>query len=83
MEIVRQLKPKGIIVIPSDLRQQLNLNDYDKLSFNKEGNKITIEKKQEDKMKFLKEFFTIARTKGKDITLEELKKIEDESYDLP
>ena len=83
MEIVRQLKPKGIIVIPSDLRQQLNLNDYDKLTFNKEGNKITIEKKQEDKMKFLEEFFTIARTKGKDITLEELKKIEDESYDLP
>lgn len=83
MEIVRQLKPKGIIVIPSDLRQQLNLNDYDKLSFNKEGNKITIEKKQEDKMKFLEEFFTIARTKGKDITLKELKKIEDESYDLP
>ena len=39
--------------------------------------------KKKDSKRILEEFFTIARTKGKDITLEELKKIEDESYDLP
>jgi len=39
--------------------------------------------KEEEIKKFLEEFFTIARTKGKDITLKEIRKIEDESYDLP
>lgn len=83
MELIRELKPKGIIVIPNDLRQQLQLKEYDKLSFRKEGDTLVIKKKEEDVGKFLDDFFTIARTKGKDITLEEIKKIEDESYDLP
>ena len=38
---------------------------------------------QKSEKEYLKEFFTLARTKGKDITLEDIKRIEEESYDIP
>jgi hypothetical protein len=37
---------------------------------------------QEENDDAIEEFFTITRTEGKDLTLKDLKKIEDESYDL-
>ena len=82
MELIRQLKQKGIIVIPHDIRKQVNLQEGDSISFKIEGEKIIIEKKEQDVQKFLKHFLRY-RKKGKSLTLEELKKIEDESYDLP
>jgi len=51
-------------------------------SFTTEGERIIIEKKQQDIAAFLKHFLRYQK-KGKSITLKELKKIEDESYDLP
>lgn len=82
MEIIRQLKNKGIIVIPRDIRKQIKLEDGDEISFKVEGEKIILEKKREDVKEFLKHFLRY-RKKGKSMTLEELKKIEDESYDIP
>ena len=82
MEIIRQLKPKGIIVIPRDIRKQIKLEEGDAISFTTEGERIIIEKKQQDIAAFLKHFLRYQK-KGKSITLKELKKIEDESYDLP
>jgi len=73
---------KGQIVIPIDARRQFNLSKGKMVQIEITNEDIRI-KPEQDKMKLLEEFFVQARTKGKDITLEELKKIEDESYDLP
>jgi len=83
MELIRQLKHKGIVVIPQDIRVQANLKEGDSISFSIVDGKIIIKKYKRDDKKFLDLFFNISRTKGKDLTLEELKKIEDENYDLP
>ena len=40
-------------------------------------------KNEEEAEKFMKEFTKYAGLIGKDLTLKDLKKIEDESYDLP
>ena len=82
MEIIRQLKHKGIIVIPRDIRKQVNLEEGDMISFKTESDKIIIEKKKHDVQKFLKHFLRY-RQKGRSMRLRELKKIEEESYDLP
>lgn len=82
MIIKRLIGEKGQIVIPIDIRRQFNLNKGKTVQI--EVTKVDIRiKPEEDKMKLLEEFFIQKKTKGKDITLEELKKIEDESYDLP
>lgn len=81
MEIIRQLKPKGIIVIPKDVRKQINLEEGDSISFKTEGDKIIIEKKKKDIKEFMKHFLRYQK-KGKSPTLNELKRIEEESYDL-
>jgi len=81
MEIIRQLKHKGIVVIPQDIRKQIKLQEGDSLSFKTEGDKIIIEKKKQDVAEFLRHFLRY-RKKGKSMTLEELRKIEEESYDL-
>lgn len=83
MEIVREIGKKGQVVIPKDLRVILNIKEKDKILFSVKDNEVTIKKEERDVEGFLKEFFSIARTKGKSLTLKELKKIEDESYDLP
>lgn len=38
-------------------------------------------KDEDDAKKALNDFFTIARTNKKDITLEEIRRLEEESYD--
>ena len=81
MEIIRQLKPKGIIVIPRDIRRQIYLEEGDFISFKTEGEKIIIEKKKSDVKAFLKHFLRYQKN-GKTMTLAELKKIEEESYDI-
>ncbi len=82
MEIIRELKPKGIIVIPKDVRESVHLRVGDQVSFRTEENKIIIEKKKKDIDAFFKVFFRHQK-KGREFTLRELKKIEGESYDLP
>ncbi len=81
MELIRELKPKGIIVIPKDIREQAKMKERDKLAISVRGDEIII-KKQQDGNAWLKDFLKY-RKKGREITLKELKKIEDESYDLP
>lgn len=81
MEITRDVGEKGQVVIPIDIRRILGIKERSKIVFEVLNKEVRIKKK--DSKRILEEFFTIARTKGKDITLEELKKIEDESYDLP
>ena len=83
MEIIREIGKKGQVVIPKDIREMLRIKDNDKIIFKVKESEVIIKRKDENVDKFLEEFFTIARTKGKDLTLKDLKKIEDESYDLP
>ena len=83
MEIIREIGEKGQVVIPKDIREMLRIKDNDKIIFKVKESEVIIKRKDENVDKFLEEFFTIARTKGKDLTLKDLKKIEDESYDLP
>lgn len=77
----RSLTEKGQLVIPKDMRAYLNWKNKENVTIEVKNDSIIIKKENSDEV--LNKFFTIARTKGKDITLEELKKIEDESYDLP
>lgn len=81
MELVRELKPKGIVVIPKDVRDNIQLEVGDFITFRTEDNKIIIEKKEKDIDAFFKEFFKY-RKKGREFTLKEIKKYEEESYDL-
>jgi len=82
MQFEREVKPKGIVILPKDLRDSLNFKTYDKIYLAKKGNELVITKKEEDAKEKLEQFFVYARTKNKDITLKEIKNIEEESYDL-
>ena len=81
MIIKRPLGEKGQVVIPKDIREFLGLKKGSQVIFEVVNNELKI--KKEDPKDVLERFFTSSRTKGKDITLEELKKIGEESYDLP
>jgi len=81
MIIKRPLGEKGQVVIPKYIREMLNLRAGEKVVFEINDSGINLEK-EETSGEFLEDFFNIAR-KGKDVTLNEIKKIEDESYDLP
>lgn len=72
---------KGQVVIPRDIREILGVREGEEIVFEVVGDEVKIKKKEEIE-KFLKEFFSIARLK-KDLTIRDLKKIEEESYDLP
>lgn len=80
MEIVRELKPKGIIVIPKDIRDKVKIREKDKIAFSVRDNEIII-KKQMNPEQWIKEFLKY-RVKGKSPTPKELDKIYEESYDL-
>ncbi len=81
MIIKRQLGEKGQVVIPKDIRDALGLREGGEVIFEVVNNEVKI-KKEEKIEEFLQEFFSIARLK-KNLTLVDLKKIEEESYDLP
>lgn len=81
MIVKRQLGEKGQVVIPRDIRQILGLRSRENVVFEVRSNDVII-KKDEDVKDFLKKFFSIARSE-KNLTLKDLKMIEEESYDLP
>ena len=81
MIIKRTLGEKGQVVIPKDIREILRVKKGEEIVFEFINNEIRI-KRDENTRDFLDEFFSIARLK-KDLTLEDLKNIEGESYDLP
>ena len=83
MIIEREIGKKGQVVIPKDIRKLLGLQQgNNRIIFEIEDNEIKLKRKDSSK-KILQKFFTIARTEGKDLTIKDLKKIEEESYDLP
>lgn len=81
MEIIRQIGEKGQVVIPKDIRKMLGVREKQEIVFLVENNEVKLRKKQTAD-EWMKNFLKY-RKKGKSMTLEELKKIEDESYDLP
>ena len=81
MELIRELKPKGIIVIPKDIRKTMKIKERDELSFSVRGNEIIIKKRQNTE-EWLKSFLKYKK-KGKEFTLQDIKRYEEESYDLP
>lgn len=81
MKIERELGTKGQVVIPKDIRHFLGLKRGRKVVFETRDHEVVI-KPEQDADAFLKDFFSFPRLK-KDITFKELKKIRDESYDLP
>jgi AbrB family looped-hinge helix DNA binding protein len=81
MIIKREMGEKGQVVIPKDIRDYLKLRKGSKIVFEIINEEVKI-KSEEDVNEFLKRFFSLGRMK-KRLTLDELKEIEDESYDLP
>ncbi|MEK6878989.1 MAG: AbrB/MazE/SpoVT family DNA-binding domain-containing protein [Nanoarchaeota archaeon] len=80
MIIKREIGEKGQIVIPKDIRRHLGLNAGTSVIFEVKDNEVIM--KKENPKEILEKFFTAIKKK-KNITLEELRKIEEESYDLP
>ncbi len=79
MIIKRPIGERGQVVIPKDIRKMLNIKN--EVVFEIKNNEVLI-KQEQDIESFLDEFFTIARNK-KNINLKEIKKSEEEGYDLP
>ena len=83
MIIKRPIGEKGQVVIPKDIRRLLGLKGGNEVVFEVKGDEVIIKPEQkEDPKKIVEEFFNTIKKK-KHITLEEIRKIEDESYDLP
>ena len=81
MRFTREIGEKGQVVIPKDIRVLLGVRPRQKIVFEVLDNEIKI-KQEEDSEKFLKEFLSLPKLK-KHVTLKDLKKLEEESYDLP
>ena len=81
MEIVREINEKGQVVIPIDIRVLLGLKRRSKIVFEVKDKEVKI-KSQQNGEEWLKHFLRYQK-KGKSLTLKEMKKIEEESYDLP
>ena len=81
MRFVRQIGEKGQVVIPKDIRQLLGLKFKQNVVFEINNEEVRI-KTEQNPEEFLKDFLNIPKLK-KPLTLKDLKKIEDESYDLP
>ncbi len=80
--MIREIGSKGQVVIPHDLRRMLGLQEGTRIVFTVENNEVKI-KKEQSVDEFLKKFFSGVKKRKKSMTLKELKKIEDESYDIP
>ncbi len=81
MIIRREIGEKGQVVIRKDIREFLQLRSGSHVIVEIEKDEVKL-KPEEDINEFLEEFFTIARTKGKNLTLKDIRKLEEESYDL-
>lgn len=86
MRFVREIGEKGQVVIPKDIRDLLGVRARQKIVFeidvigkDKREVRIRQEKSPEE---FLDDFLNVPKLK-KPLTLKDLRKIEDESYDLP
>ena len=80
MIIKRSIGEKGQVVIPKDIREMLGLKKGSEVTFEVANDEVKL--KKENVKDFLNDFFNTIKKK-KNITLEEIRKIEEESYDLP
>lgn len=81
MIISREMGERGQVVIPKDIREHLGLKKGSKVLFEVEEDKVTI--KPENSEKLLDEFLNVKNKLKRSMTVEEMKKIFEESYDLP
>mgnify|MGYP001619428923 CR=1 len=81
MIIRRQLGEKGQVVIPKDIRDMLRLREGEEVVFEVVNNEVKI-KPEQDPEEFLEDFLNVPKPK-KNLTLKDLREIEEESYDLP
>lgn len=82
MIIKRPLGEKGQVVIPKNIRTLFNLRKGENIIFEVNDNNVTIKpEKKEDIEKFMDEFLNAIPKIH--ITLEDIRRMEDESYDLP
>lgn len=81
MIIIRQLGEKGQVVIPKDVREILGLKERENIVFEIKDKEVNI-KKEQDPEEFLVDFLNMPKPK-KNLTLKDLREIEEESYDLP
>ena len=79
--MIRELKPKGVFVIPKDIREQAKIKEGEKLGVSVKDGDIII-RKQQNSEEWLRSFLKY-RKKGKGLTLKDIKRYEEESYDLP
>jgi len=81
MRFVREIGEKGQVVIPVDIRHMLGLTPRQRVVFEVQNNEVTM-KQENNAEQSMKEFLSLPKLK-KPLTLKDLKKIEEESYDLP
>lgn len=81
MRFIREIGEKGQVVIPVDIRQLLGLMPRQRVVFEVQNNEVTI-KQENNAEQAMNEFLSLPKLK-KPLTLKDLKKIEEESYDLP
>ena len=80
MIFTKKIDKKGQVVIPKYMRQSLGLKKGTKVIFELKNKEITI-KPSKNPNEFLSDFLNVPKLK-KPLTLKDLKKIEDESYEL-
>ena len=80
MRFVREIGEKGQVVIPVDIRELLRLRPRQKVVFEVQNNEVKIKQEKNAKQAML-DFLSGPKLK-KQLTLKDLKKIEEESYDL-
>ncbi|PIN75482.1 hypothetical protein COV18_02925 [Candidatus Woesearchaeota archaeon CG10_big_fil_rev_8_21_14_0_10_37_12] len=79
LQLKRFIGPKGQVVLPKDIRNQLNLQTGTEVMFKIEENKIVIELAADPKQ-YVEEFCAIGKNM-KPITMKGLKKIQEEQYE--
>lgn len=77
----RSLTEKGQLVIPKDMREYLKWKNKEEVIIEVKNDAVIV--KKDNSNDALERFLTASKKKGNKITLEEIRKIEDESYDIP
>ncbi|MEK6894025.1 MAG: AbrB/MazE/SpoVT family DNA-binding domain-containing protein [Nanoarchaeota archaeon] len=77
----RSLTEKGQLVIPKDMRNYLKWKNKENVVIEVKNNAVLI--KKDNSNEALERLLTLSRKKGNKITLGEIRKIEEESYDIP